>query len=247
METKLTSDFLFETDLWFSMLSSNPAFYLPSGVRISIGTFVWTNLGNRLPLCNVLPPLFGLNLLGPSERCKTWGPLASLLFLTSITSTFHIWTGTYWGLQLSLSGIVHLTLYHGPRPICIKWTGWCILELQYVRCILKLPSPTCLWPSGKGSSVHPATTYQSGLPGALVRSYVITPLLISSLAPPPFPTFWSPSPLQQQDCKYYAQTTQLTFKLPSRSRNLNPSCYIFCTVVMDIHRDQKFRVGLDKI
>ena len=91
-----------ETDLWFSMLSMNPAFYLVSGVWIWIGTFVWSNVGNRLPLCDVMPPLFGLNLQTPSERCKPRGPLASLLFLTSITSTFHIWNYTYLDLQLSL-------------------------------------------------------------------------------------------------------------------------------------------------
>ena len=57
---------------------------------ISIGTSVWVNGEDRLPLCNVVLPLFRLNLQMPSERCKTRGPLASLLFLTSITSTFHI-------------------------------------------------------------------------------------------------------------------------------------------------------------
>ena len=79
-----------ETYMGFSTLSTNPAFYLPSGVWISIGTFVWTNEGNRLPLCNVTPPLLRLNLQAPLERCKTQDPLALLLFLTSITSTFHI-------------------------------------------------------------------------------------------------------------------------------------------------------------
>ena len=54
---------------------------------------------------------------------------------------------------------------------------------------------------------------------------------------PSSPPFSSLSPLQQLDSKYYALTTQLTFQLPSQSRNLNPSRHISCTVVMDIHRD----------
>ena len=35
------------------MLSTNLAFYPPSGVWISIGTFVWVNGEDRLPLCKV--------------------------------------------------------------------------------------------------------------------------------------------------------------------------------------------------
>ena len=36
---------------------------------ISIGTSVWVNGEDRLPLCNVALSLFGLNLQMPSERC----------------------------------------------------------------------------------------------------------------------------------------------------------------------------------
>ena len=50
--------------------STNLAFYTP-GVWISIGTFVWTNVGNRLAFHNVTSPLFGFTFQAPLDRCKT--------------------------------------------------------------------------------------------------------------------------------------------------------------------------------
>ena len=47
-----------------------------------------------------------------------------------------------------------------------------------------------------------------------------------------------------KDSKYYAQMTQLTFQLPIRSRNLNPSLHISCTVVIYIHIDQEVSCGV---
>ena len=129
METKILARWTQACDFWWS---TNLAFYPTDRVWILIGTFVWVNRKNSLPLCNITSPLFRLNLQGLSERCKTWGPLASLLFLTS---TIHIWTCTYLGYQLFI-GIdfyflffsapvdirISVTLYHGPRLMCIKQT-----------------------------------------------------------------------------------------------------------------------------
>ena len=87
---------------------------------IRIGTSVWVNGEDRLPLCNVVSSLFGLNLQMPSGRCKNWGPLASLLFLTSITSTFHIWTCTSLGLQLFIGFDYIFSSFFAPGDIRIS-------------------------------------------------------------------------------------------------------------------------------
>ena len=70
-----------DAGLCFLMISRNQAFYLPSGVWISIGTFVWEKGENILPLCWFA--IVWVTFQASSERCKTRDPLASLLFLKS--------------------------------------------------------------------------------------------------------------------------------------------------------------------
>ena len=97
--------------------------FLPAfGVWILIGISVWVSGKDRLTLCNIMSSLFGLNLQTPSERCKTQGLFASLLFQRSITSTFHIWTCTYLGLQLFI-GMNFYFLFSAPGNVRIaSWT-----------------------------------------------------------------------------------------------------------------------------
>ena len=49
-----------DAGLWFSTISMNPAFYLPSGAWTLISTSVWVNGKDRLPLCNFPSTLLGL-------------------------------------------------------------------------------------------------------------------------------------------------------------------------------------------
>ena len=100
--------------------------------------YLWVTYGciYNILIFEFLPPLFGWNLQAPSESCKTQSLLASLLFLTSITSTFHIWTCIYLGLQFSLALIFLSSLTQGTSGLvspCIMDPALCESSRQKDR------------------------------------------------------------------------------------------------------------------
>ena len=173
----------------------------------------------------------------PSEICETQGPLASLLFRISITSTFHIWTCTRHlpGLAVSCSLVLIFLFFSLPQATsglvspCIMDPILCASNRQKARKLGWCRLVLVLW-----SSHLPFCSPCRYIPMHALLHY--SPALLRLLSLPnhfPHRTIFN----DITDSKYYAQMIQLTFQsITITKQKFKP--HISCTVVIDIHSHQ---------